>query len=156
LRADDGSEVARWPDLGSRRSRAVVRDVDADGRMDVFSATRTQGIVRIDGDGQVQWRYGFVDEDDRQPSSSGPATIADIDGDGEYEVLAGFEDGSVRVVAARTGAPVWVFHTGGGDVEGRPVVADVDGDGMAEIFVAGHDRNVYCLRHAPARPDRGR
>ena len=36
-------------------------------------------------------------------------------------------------------------------LEAAPVAVDVNGDGVLEVIVGGHDRHLYCLRHAGAR-----
>ena len=151
LAGADGLELARWAGMGSRRSAPVLVDTDGDGRPEIVSATRGKGVVKLAADGEVQWHYGFIDDSGQQPSSSGPVVLADLEGDGAPEILAGFEDGSLRVLDAATGTLVWAFHTGGGDIEGPASVLDVDGDGIGEVFIGAHDRYVYCLRHRPPR-----
>jgi outer membrane protein assembly factor BamB len=135
--------------VATRRARPEVLDVDGDGRPEVFVSSATQGVVSLHGDGTVRWRHGFRDEDGLQPAAAGSPVLADLDGDGGAEVIAGFEDGSLHVVDARSGALRWRFRTGREEIEASPAVADVDGDGLSEVFVAGHDRHLFCLRHGP-------
>ncbi|MEM7151303.1 MAG: FG-GAP-like repeat-containing protein [Myxococcota bacterium] len=145
----DGHEVARWPGMASRRARPLAADVDGDGVPEVFASTGHNGLVGLSGDGRLRWQYRFADGDGLQPGASGSPVLADLEGDGGLEFLAGFDDGSVHVVDARTGALVWRFSTGREEVEASPAVADVDGDGQLEVFVAGHDRSLLCLDHRP-------
>jgi serine/threonine protein kinase/outer membrane protein assembly factor BamB len=153
LAASDGRELHRFAHVGSRRSAPVLFDIDADGHPEILSGTRTAGIVALRGTGQPVWRHRFGVAGAEQPGVSGPLALADLESDGAPELLAGFEDGSLRVIDPRDGTGVWTFHTDGGDIEGAPLAVDVDGDGRLEVFIGGHDRQLYCLRHRPPRRD---
>ncbi len=149
LEGIDGQERARWVKVATRRARPQVSDVDGDGRPELFTASGKQGLFSLDAQGNVRWRYGFVDDGGYQAGAAGSPIVADLDGDGRREIVAGFEDGSVHVVDARDGTLLWRFRTGREEVEASPAVGDVDGDGRQEVFVAGHDRHLFCLDHGP-------
>lgn len=81
------------------RTKMLLGDLDADGRMEIvmvqpdggiddrYVPHQVQCLTAYDLDGQLLWQVGKPDEQAGGPGSDYPAQIYDIDGDGYPEVL---------------------------------------------------------------------
>lgn len=129
-------------------SRLIVRDVDQDGRADIFGVDwNTIGhrpgawehlgpanAFRLDADGQDVW----VREVDSWWSNKDVA-LGDPDGDGGLELLVngpkGGVDGLWRL-SADTGSAEGMIGAEGWKMLGSPVLADLRGDGQMQLAYA--------------------
>jgi len=149
-------------------SSPTFADVDGDGKEEIIIGTTGEsgsgyGRPTILGayrstDGSTLW-----ERDTAAPINSAPS-VADLNGDGRLEVVVAVggdagdlsHDGGVYAYDARTGNPLWAFHsrddlpngTGDGFKDGvfaTPAIGDVNRDGKLEIAFGSWDRWIYLL-----------
>ncbi len=149
-------------------SSPTFADVDGDGKDEIIIGTTGEsgtgyGRPTILGayrstDGSALW-----ERDTAAPINAAPG-VADLNGDGKLEVVVAVggdaadlrHDGGVYAYDARTGNPLWTFHsrddlpngTGDGYKDGvfaTPAIGDVNHDGKLEIAFGSWDRWIYLL-----------
>ncbi len=142
---------------GPSWSKALVRDLDGDGVLEMALATGVPSTLEVlfpaakTGGGSIYvfeqagstWQVRWSDR--LSGASLAAPTAADLDGDGDLELVIGAEGGQIRVYDAASGTRL---ATSGGwsDTVGlsSAAVGDVDGDGEPEIVAGGVD-GVFAL-----------
>lgn len=122
----------------------AVGDLDLDGALDIVApAVDGPAVLRLDGRGQVVWRFPLS-----KPATAGPA-LGDVDGDGTLDCVVAA--GNVVVALNARGALKWrALIPGKQDddefvsVQAAPTIADLDGDGKAETLVGATDGILHC------------
>ena len=115
----------------------------------VIISTDTHGLVALDADGRVRWR--FPREPLADPMGFRQNTVyEDIYGDGARVLLASSSAGALYILEPTAGE-VLARYRGGGDepTAAAPAVADLDDDGRREILFVGADRTLRALHVAP-------
>lgn len=127
---------------GERWSGVSVGDLDADGKLEVVSATEDFRVsARNAGTGKLCWEWKGAGPIDQTCSFA----LADFEGTGQLDVVTG--DFSGQVYRIHNGQAVWtakVNDSRGGVVQG-PSVGDVNGDGRLEILVCARSNKLICL-----------
>jgi hypothetical protein len=154
LGAGDGSFGLAPPQPTGLPSGAPYRltagDVDADGQLDLVTASPYAQVLLGAGDGTFS-----VSQTLQGPSGGGGVvdpvslTLADLQNDGAMDLVVGMEDGDQRIHLGSGGqlaATPTVVGMGNpfGDVGGAHRVADVDGDGFADLLV--QQDSAHALR----------
>ena len=124
-------------------------DINHDGISDVITVTSRQKVVAISGrTGKTVW---VAQTSGRRPASDtsesavgatlavGPVTEA-----GRHELVVTTADGSIRVLATRTGRLRWEGTLSSGSLSGAIVCAEQTGDGPP-VFVADRDTRIWSL-----------
>jgi hypothetical protein len=151
-----GEVVARREGVGWGSSAVAVIDIDDDGRPEVFAAGPGGAVRRLSPELESEWAIAISSSAEREGLLPlGPVQVSDLDGDGRHELIVGWEDGLLTVLAASDGELRWTFRANG-KIEAPAVIGDADGDGIAELFVASHDRRLYALGARPAALRTGR
>jgi outer membrane protein assembly factor BamB len=113
---------------------AVIAGGDNEHRLICLSghSTGTPGII---------WQFtstaGFWDV----------SVIQDVNGDGYDDVVAGgYSSYTVYCRNGRTGAHIWSYYVGSGEVVMRvEPIADIDDDGIQDVLVASWKNAIICL-----------
>ncbi|MBL8096799.1 MAG: VCBS repeat-containing protein [Anaerolineales bacterium] len=126
LKWQRGGCFSSWCQTGWYGSPAVA-DLDKDGTPEVIWGS--YDVVAVNGeDGALQWRAASGNR------VWGGVSVMDLTGDGTLEVIAGRSGDSVTVYAAN-GGTLWIRNPfGGGEVRTQAVV-DLELDGQLEIVV---------------------
>ena len=136
-----------WHYTGSETDRVLVRspmaaaDIDADGKPELFAASRF-GLLCLNPDGTLRWKTYLGDDFNSSP------VVADPRGNSRPAIYCASADADA----------LWSFDAVTGDVlENCPIeshngsypasiaAGDVDLNGTAELFVATDAGHVYCL-----------
>ena len=148
LNAADGSR--KWVfDSGERVrvSKAVVGDLNSDGKFDtVFTLRRTGIVIAVDYKGQELWRANLTGEVLHNFQPEVPA-LADVTGDGNPDVVIGGSDGKIYALKGSDGSIAWTYQAvNSGRFGGnQPVIVDLDGDKVAELLYGDERGNVSVL-----------
>ena len=132
-----GSPSGGWCQTGWYGSPAVA-DLDKDGKPDVVWGS--YDVVAVNGqDGSLKWRA------ESSNRVWGGVSVADLTGDGSLEVIAGRSGDSLTVYNA-TGGTLWTRNPfGAGELRTQAVV-DLETDGKLEIIVgragSGSDEQI--------------
>lgn len=141
---DASTGAVRWErtvTVGGSITWTTTGQADDDPAQELVVST-TRGLVRLyDGaTGDLQWsrdlgRFAAVD------------AFGDGDGDGMAEIYAVAKDGTVRSLAANTGATDWRTNVTTAPVQMMPppVLGDLTGDGTPELVVAANSGRVAVV-----------
>lgn len=117
----------------------VVADLNGDGEREVLCLTDT-GVLSAHGSGG---RLLFAWETGQRYRA--PASAGDVDGDGNMEIVLADEEGTLRVLDARTRREKWSFQSGEGVSIGRVALADCDGRRGLEVVFSTVSGAVFVL-----------
>lgn len=111
----------------------------------MYAAAEDGKLRAIDAaSGEVEWTTTLTNADVQMMP---PPALGDVDGDGSPELVAPSNDGTVSVVAPKSGDVLATYER---DVPifKYPAVADLDGDGDNEAVVMYGDGRVVALDYA--------
>jgi len=141
LRAGDGLVLWRKPVGAVEWGGALWADITGDGVEEIIYGTKYDGVLAIDRDGELLWRYRG--EEDTALEVQCPLAAADIDGDGRAEILGCAKEGPFCLTA--DGTLRWRQTTAFDFVSG-PVVTALEGDGAHSLIAASRDDNtLWCF-----------
>lgn len=113
------------------RSNAAI----ADGLVIVGSRARAVEALALD-DGARRWRHPMRGRVDASP------IVVRTSADGQEGVIAADAAGTVALLTASTGEPLWEFDAGGGFSGGAAAAG-------GRLVLAGDDGRVWCFQGAP-------
>lgn len=135
---DHESETVAWRTAGpggqAYRSSAAI----AAGLAIVGSRSRAMEAFRLD-DGTRGWRHPMRGRVDASPIV---VTVAGGDAAPRPAVVVADAAGTIALLDAETGAPVWEFDAGGGFSAGAAAAA-------GRLVLAGDDGTLWCFRSGP-------